>query len=128
LDELWAQSRNCLIERDWLCASAKYRQILKQHAGRRESLAALISLAKIELRHLGKPDAALRHFSAYRQQYPKGPLMEEAVWGLAESHRQLGNKPQELGILRSFTRDYPNSSLAPRVHRRIKEIEKTVSN
>lgn len=123
LDALWAESRNCLISQDWLCASIQYRRILKQHSGRRESLAALISLARIELRYLGKPEAALRHFSAYRQQYPNGPLMEEAVWGMVESCRQLGNKQLELEALRTFTKEYPKSSLTGRALRRIKEIE-----
>ena len=86
-------------------------------------MSALISLAKIELRHLGRPKQALNRFTAYKKRYPKGPLIEEAIFGMAECHRRLGNQTKELEILRAFVKKHPRNSLTAKAKRRIKELE-----
>ena len=123
LDALLAQARGCMVDQQWVCAADSYRTILKHYSTRWEAMSATISLAKIELRHLGRPAVARDHFAAYRKRYPSGPLMEEAIFGMAECEGRLGNPAAELKLLRAFVAQHPASSLAVKAHRRIAEIE-----
>ncbi|MBN2341643.1 MAG: tetratricopeptide repeat protein [Deltaproteobacteria bacterium] len=122
LDALLSAARNCLISKQWECAAEKYRAILKHYPKRWEASSAYISLAKIELRHLGKPVQAKKNFSAYRKRYPSGPLISDAFFGVAECERQLGNADNELKTLRSFVQQHPDSPLAIKANKRIEEL------
>lgn len=123
LHDILQSAQSCLIDRDWECARTNYRQILSHHANRPESLPVLISLAKIELRHLGAPNDALTHYSSYQRRAPNGPLAEEALLGIAESHRRLGNTDRETESLRKFILQYPGSTHIQKVRGRLKQLE-----
>jgi TolA-binding protein len=123
LHAILQSAQSCLIDQDWECARTNYRQILSRHSNRPESLPVLISLAKIELRHLGAPNDALTHYSSYQRRAPNGPLAEEALLGIAESHRRLGNADRESDSLRKFILQYPGSAHIKKVRGRLKQLE-----
>ena len=120
IDTLIQEAQSCLIDRDWRCAAIKYQEVLKRYSGRPESMAVLISLAKIELRHLGRPKEALDHYKKYQQRAPKGPLAEEALYGIANAYRRLGLEDKEQETLRLFVEKYPQSSLVRKARARLK--------
>jgi TolA-binding protein len=123
LHDILQSAQSCLIDQDWECARTNYRQILSHHSNRPESLPVLISLAKIELRHLGAPNDALTHYRSYQRRAPNGPLAEEALLGIAESHRRLGNADRETESLRKFILQYPGSAHIQKVRGRLKQLE-----
>jgi TolA-binding protein len=120
-DELIRNAHTCLLHRDWECAAARYRQILKEYGNRSESVSALIGLARIELHYLNKPTQALAHFSTYEKRYPDGALTEEALLGIAESLRLLGRPEEEKASLRAFIERYPKSASIEKAKSRLKE-------
>ena len=124
MDTLIQDAQSCMLIRDWECAASRYREITKKYSHRPESASVLISLAKVELRHLRQPKEALAHYSNYLQVLPNGPLAEEALLGTAESYRRLGLEAQEKDNLRSFLKRFPNSSLAGKARFRLNQLEK----
>ena len=122
IDALIQNAQSCLIAHDWPCASSHYQDILKRYPGRPESTAILISLAKIELRHLNRPKKALDHYRAYQQRAPDGPMAEEALFGIAETYRRLGREEREESTLRLFVESYPGSSQLKRARARLRQL------
>jgi TolA-binding protein len=122
IDSLIKEAQSCLIARDWMCASSRYQGILKHYPKRPESTAALISLARIELRHLGMPKKALDHYRTYQKRAPNGPMAEEALFGIAETYRRLGRKDLEQATLRRFIQRFPDSSQINRAHTRLRQL------
>lgn len=123
IDRLIQEAQSCLIARDWGCASSRYEDLLTQYPKRPESTAALISLARIELSHLGRPTQALAHYQAYQQLAPDGPMAEEALFGIAVTFRRLGKTDLEQSTLRRFVEQFPNSSQLRRVRMRLRQLE-----
>jgi TolA-binding protein len=122
IDTLIQKAQSCLIARDWNCAASLYQTILQQYPGRPESTAVLVSLAKVELRRRNRPTQALNHYRTYRQRAPNGPMAEEALFGIAEAYRRLGNSPMEKETLEIFVEQYPQSSQTRRAHARLRQI------
>jgi hypothetical protein len=123
VDGIIENARSCLLAHDWECAAQQYGLVLKNHSRHPQSTAVLISLAKIELRHLNRPDQALSHYRAYLQQAPRGPLAEEALLGTADACRQLGRRAEEITALRRFVETYPDSSLRNKARLRLQQID-----
>ncbi|MBN2342219.1 MAG: tetratricopeptide repeat protein [Deltaproteobacteria bacterium] len=121
---LTKRAQGCLLNHDWSCAASNYRTVLKDYPNHPESMAVLISLAKIELRSLNSPKAALTHYQTYLKRDADGPLAEEAHYGIAQSYRRLGNTAKELISLIGFIKRYPNSSLLPHAQNRVAELER----
>lgn len=121
------EARACLLIRDWACAASRYQETLRISPKRQGLTTVLISLAKIELRHLNRPKKALIHYKTYLQQAPNGPLAEEAFFGMANSYRRLGLKEREEETLRRFIERYPKSNLAGKVRDRISQLREADS-
>lgn len=122
IDALIQEAQSCLLIRDWNCAAAQYQEALKHYSGRSESTPVLISLAKIELRHLNAPKKALAHYRSYQQYAPDGPLAEEALFGIAAAYRRLGVEVKETETLRQFISKYPQSSLLEKARTRLEQL------
>lgn len=123
VESLIHSAQQCLIKRKWKCAALKYRKILEKYPHRAEAVTVYISLAKIELRHLKEPKKALAHYQAYHKRHPQGPLAEEALFGIAESHRQLGNAVKEMESLRLFTVRHPKSARIHKADARLRQLQ-----
>ncbi len=122
LDILIQEAQSFLIAMDWNLAAQKYNDILRYYPKSPEAQSALISLAKIELRRLGHPQKALSKFNAYQTRNPKGPLAEEALLGIAEAHRLLGNKEAETVALQEFIKRFPASASVSKTKHRLREL------
>ncbi len=127
IKNLIEEARSCLLVRDWKCAASRYQEALKINSLRPGLTTVLISLAKIELRHLNLPNKALVHYETYLQQAPNGPLAEEAFLGMADSYRHMGLKGREVETLRQFIKRYPRSNLSDNVRVRLKKLEAPAS-
>lgn len=121
--DLIQEAQACLIDRDWACAAARYRTVLERYSRRPESLAVLISLAKVELRYLGAPKDALAHYKNYQRRAPNGPLAEEALFGIAEAYQRLGRTDAENQTLHRFVEQFPTSSLVEKARTRLRQLE-----
>jgi len=122
IDALIQDAQSCLIAHDWKCASSRYQDVLTRYPGRPESTAVLVSLAKIELRHLDLPKKALDHYITYQRRAPGGPMAEEALFGIAETYRRLGDRNLEEETLRLFVERYPGSSQIKRARARLRRL------
>lgn len=127
VDTLLQEAQMFLIAGDWNSAAQKYQQIQKNYPKSQEAVHSLISLARIELRRLGRPEKALRYFNRYRARAPKGPLIQEVILGVAECHRRLGRSSQEAAELREFVKRYPKSPSAEKAKNRLKTLSKKQS-
>ena len=123
LETFIREAHDCLLTHDWPCAAARYQGILKHYPGQPEAVTALISLAGIELRRLGRPHQALTHYKAYQRRAPNGPLAEEALFGTAEAYRRLGISDRETEALRRFIERYPGSLKTGEARKRLSQLE-----
>jgi tetratricopeptide (TPR) repeat protein len=121
------EARACLLVRDWKCAASRYQDALRINSRRPGLTTVLISLAKIELRHLNLPKRALDHYETYLRQAPNGPLAEEAFLGMANSYQRLGLKKREEETLRRFIARYPESNMSKKARARLKQLNTTAS-
>ena len=122
VDELLQRAQLSLIDSDWNGAAGWYQKVLRQYPGSPQAATVRISLARLELRHLGRPARALKHYKAYRKRSPKGPLAEEALFGIAESYRVLGATDNERRALQQFIEQFPGSTLSSRVRKRLQQL------
>jgi ferric-dicitrate binding protein FerR (iron transport regulator) len=122
MEALIASARECLIAHDWECAAERYAKVVKNHGHRPGASSVLISLAKLELRRLGSPEKALKHYRAYMLKEPGGPLAEEALLGIAKSHRKIGNTDAERKALQQLLEQFPRSSMAVKVQNRLAQL------
>jgi hypothetical protein len=122
MEALIASARGCLIAHDWECAAERYAKVVKNHGHRPGASSVLISLAKLELRRLGSPEKALKHYRAYMLKEPDGPLAEEALLGIAKSHRKIGNTDAERKALEQLLEQFPRSSMAVKVQNRLAQL------
>ncbi len=120
--DLIQQAQSCLIDRNWKCAAARYRTVLTHYSRRPESMAVLISLAKVELRYMNSPKSALTHYKNYQRRAPNGPLAEEAQFGIAEVYQRLGRSHDEKKALRRFIQRFPESSHVKKARSRLKQL------
>ena len=127
MDDLIQDAQSCLLLRDWNCAASRYREVLGRYSRRPESAAVLISLAKIELRHLRLPNQALGHYRDYLSRLPNGPLAEEALLGTAEAYRRMGLEARERETLQGFLQRFPKSSLSGKARSRLNQLNNTSS-
>lgn len=123
IDTLIQEAQSCLLSHDWEGASSRYQDVLTKYPGSPESTAVLVSLAKLELRHLDRPSRALSHYRTYRDRAPRGPMAEEALFGIAETYRRMGDTAKEKETLQTFIGQYPGSSQIERARARLRRLE-----
>ncbi|MCD6497397.1 MAG: FecR domain-containing protein [Deltaproteobacteria bacterium] len=119
--DLVRKAQTCRRQHKWSCALGQYRTLLREHRGSVVTT-ALVAMAEIELRHMGRPKAALTHFEQYLRRRPTGSVAAEALYGKARALRALGRRGSEIQSLRSFLKRYPNAILAARVRDRLRSL------
>ncbi len=128
MEALIDNAQSCLLERDWECAAMRYNTVLERYPRIPESRSVLISLAKIELRHLNLPRTALSHFNIYLQRTPEGPLAEEAYLGMADVYQHLGSREKEKVVLHQFAKKFPRSVIIEIVRARLRRLDDALSD
>jgi hypothetical protein len=109
-------------EKRWRAAEALYERVMRDHAGTDAAAIATVASASLHLDRLADPVGALRRYLQALRLRPDGPLAEEARWGLAETHRALGDKAAERSALRAFLAAHPRSVNAARARKRLTEL------
>jgi tetratricopeptide (TPR) repeat protein len=109
-------------EKRWRAAEELYERARRDHAGTDAATIATVASASLHLDHLADPAGALVRFRRALRLRPDGPLAEEARWGLAETHRALGDDAAERAALRSFLSAHPVSVNAARARQRLAEL------
>ncbi len=123
-DRAWAillrQAQDLRRRHEWQKAARAYRAILRRFPGTRAAQVARVSLGYLELEHLGRPTAALRHFRAYLAR--GGGLAEEAAWGEIRCLRALGRGAEERRALVRFLARHPDSLRASTARKWLQEL------
>jgi hypothetical protein len=109
-------------EKRWRAAEELYELAMRDHAGTDAAAIATVASASLHLDHLADPAGALRRFHKALHLRPDGALAEEARWGLAETHRALGDGAAERAALRTFLSAHPRSVNAGRARQRLAEL------
>lgn len=92
-----------------------YQRLVTEYPRSRETAPARLALGKL-LREK-EPARALLQFRALAEQ--RGPLRPEALWGIAEASRSLGQVGAESRALEDLVREFPNSPYADAARARI---------
>jgi ferric-dicitrate binding protein FerR (iron transport regulator) len=111
-----ARARALKARGDARGAAEQYRALQRSHPTSREALASYVSLAELELRQLGEPAAALRHYELYLGQ-GGGALREEASIGRIRALQALGREQDALRHSQDFLKRYPKSPHAEALQR-----------
>jgi hypothetical protein len=109
-------------EKRWRAAEELYERVMRDHAGTDAATIATVASASLHLDHLADPAGALSRFHRALRVRPRGPLAEEARWGVAETHRALGDEAAERAALRRFLSAHPGSVNAARARQRLAEL------
>jgi hypothetical protein len=109
-------------DKRWRAAEALYERAMRDHAGTDAAAIATVASASLHLDHLDDPAGALRRFHRALRLRPDGPVAEEARWGLAETHRALGDDAAERAALRAFLSAHPRSVNAALARRRLAQL------
>ena len=105
-------------------AVALYLQIIRRYPRSEAAYVARVSAAMLYVERLRDPQRAQRLFQAALVQQPRGPLNEEARWGLAESYRALGQRAQERAALKDFLLHHPQALVRSQAERRLQLLER----
>lgn len=105
-------------------ATALYQQIIRRYPRSDAAYVARVSAAMLYVERLRDPQRAQRLFQAALVQQPRGPLSEEARWGLAESFRALGQPAQERTALKDFLLHHPQALVRSQAERRLQLLER----
>jgi hypothetical protein len=112
-------------DKQWRAADALYRDVIASKGAGHSVYVATLASAQIHLDHLDDAVGALRLYRRAVRALPRGPLAQEARWGVAESQRALGNRGDEREALETFLEHHADSHLAARARARLAELAAT---
>lgn len=95
--------------RRWREAEALYARVLRTFPDTDAAGTAAVAAGALRLEHLGDARGALALYRTALRIRPRGPLAEEARWGIAEACRALGDAAGEERALREFVASHPDS-------------------
>lgn len=123
--ELMRTAREQKANGDWPGAASSYQELIRRFPNSDEARTSMVSLAQMQLTHLGNPNGALVQFSRYLSR--PGPLTQEALYGKAEAFRAMGNIANERQTLEQFLRKYPKGLYAVSVSKRLRQLRSSPS-
>lgn len=122
-EELLAHANALRAQRRWSAAERLYREALGTGANAEQRYVALVASASINLQHLGRPARALAGYQGALALRPRGDLSEEALFGVAQCQRALGNRDAERRALEQLIAEHPDSSWLDAARRRRAELQ-----
>lgn len=120
LQDLMSIARSRKSIGDWQGAASSYNELIRTFSTSDEARTSMVSLGQIYLRHLDRPDDALRLFDRYLKS--AGPLSQEAMFGKAQAFKSLNLRDREIETLQRFLSLYPTGILAKSVNLRLAEL------
>jgi hypothetical protein len=121
--DLLEQANRMRAARRWRDAERLYARVAREYAGSDEAYVALIASATLRLEHTGRAQDALAMYRRALALRPRGDLVEQVRYGIAEAHRALAEPEQEARALRSFLDAHAASLRAPDARARLRELE-----
>jgi len=119
-EQLLMRAQELHAARDHKAAAAAFRKLIATYPNSTQAQPALVSLANLELKHLGRPAASLRYYNRYLK--TGGDLAEEALAGRIEALERLGRKKAEAAAIGVFLDKYPESRHVPRLRARQQQL------
>jgi hypothetical protein len=123
--DLLRQAQSQRAAKDWPGAARTYQALISRFPVTAEASTAQLSLASIELDHLGQPTGALRNYNAHLAANPGGALAPEALFGKARALRRLGRAAEETTTLRELLARFPGAINAAQARLRLDELSST---
>ncbi len=111
-------------EKRWRDADENYARVWQVAPRSSAAYVARVASAAVRLEHLHDPKTALTRYRAALEQNPRGALLEEIRFGIAECYRARGNRAEERKALETFVHDHPGSGLASKARARLEELAK----
>jgi hypothetical protein len=109
-------------EKRWRDADENYARVWQAAPNSSAAYVARVASAAVRLEHLHDPKTALARYRAALDQAPRGALLEEIRFGIAECWRARGNRSEERKALEAFVHDHPGSGLASKARARLTEL------
>jgi hypothetical protein len=109
-------------EKRWRDADEAYARVWQAAPNSSAAYVARVASAAVRLEHLHDPRTALSRYRAALEQSPRGPLLEEIRFGIAECHHARKNVAEERKALEAFVHDHPGSGLAKKARARLEEL------
>jgi tetratricopeptide (TPR) repeat protein len=120
--DLLRQAQALRAERNWPQVIATYRELIARYPRSAEGRSSLVSLGNVLLDHAQRPAEALQAFDTYLHWGRQTTLAPEAAFGRALALRALGRRTEEVAELKRFLAEFPNAIQAPRVRRRLEQL------
>jgi hypothetical protein len=120
--ELLRDAHKLLREGERDAAASKYAELMREHPASAEARSSLLSLAELELEHLGDAAAALQLADRYLARGPGGTLAPEARETRVRALRSLGRRSEERAAIEEYLKAYPNSLRARALEKRLAEL------
>lgn len=90
-------------------AARRFEALLRTHPNSPEARVAMVRAATLYRRHLKRPQRASRLYRRYIEKNPKGPLSEQAHFGLASALETQGRPTDAKAVWRALLEKYPRS-------------------
>lgn len=121
--DVLAMANHLRSQGQWQQAAQAYGKAIALHPRSSEGYAALIAAAALYREKLKDPKRSLALYRRALASKPNGPLAQEARWGIAQAHRQLGQRQAEAEALRTFLQHHPDSVWAAQAQQRLRAPE-----
>ncbi|MCP4604942.1 MAG: tetratricopeptide repeat protein [Proteobacteria bacterium] len=109
-------------------AAEIYRRLIDEYPRSGAAQNALVSLGQLELKELGRPGRALKHFEDYLSRAPKGFLAEEARLGQVRSSGRLGRLDDVERTATAYLKTHSNGYAGAEVLRRRGDARRKLGN
>ena len=121
--QLFDLARRLRAESRWAEVVKTYKRIIRQYPASSEATTCLVLMGKVQLEKQKDAKAAIASFRQYLRLVDSGALVEETRWSLAAALRQLGDKQEEISVLRSFLQKHPQSRFSGLAVKRLEALE-----
>jgi len=120
--ELLRKAHKLLRDGQRDAAAGTYAELMRAYPASAEARSSLLSLAELELEHLGDAAAALQLADRYLAGGAGGTLAPEARETRVRALRSLGRRGEERAAIEEYLKAYPESLRAPSLEKRLVEL------
>lgn len=119
--DLLREARTLLRDGERDAAAAKYGKLVREYPSSAEARSGMLSLAELQLEHLGDAGAALELADRYLAG-GAGTLAPEARETRVRALRSLGRRSEERAAIAEFLKAHPDSLRAPSLRERLEQL------
>lgn len=119
--DLLREARMLLRDGERDAAAAKYGELVRRYPSSAEARSGMLSLAELQLEHLGNAEAALELADRYLAG-GAGTLAPEARETRVRALRSLGRRSEERAAIEEYLKAHRNSLRAPALRERLGEL------